>query len=435
LLHRKSSELQSARFATLTGLREPNVGVRFTLFPKMLLPKWLKKDKSLPKIQTNVIIEPDTELHSATDSAFGEEMNRIDFIAELPYELSCQIMAYISPTKVVPYVSKAWNRVCDDNIVWREEFIRLWGFPPRFHPNEYKEWKFLCQRRIKLRDNWLEGKVEARILEGHLDSVYCLQFDEHKIISGSRDNTMKIWDMQTNRCINTLRYHSGSVLCLQYNTKYLISGSSDCIIAVWDINTLERLRLLTGHMMPVLDVRLTNRYVISSSKDSTIKIWDIETGELIRTLEGHTAPVNSLHINGSHFVSASGDGEIRLWDIESGSLLRVFKGHSRGLACVQYDGRMIVSGSSDNSIKIWDATTGECLKTLQDHTKLVRSLALDEEHIASGSYDMTIKVYDSRTGNLLLDLAHAHRSWIFHVQIDSARIVSAGQVLLCKIGL
>jgi len=30
---------------------------------------------------------------------------------------------------------------------------------------------------------------------GHSDAVYCLQFDDHKIISGSRDNTMKKWDL------------------------------------------------------------------------------------------------------------------------------------------------------------------------------------------------------------------------------------------------
>jgi F-box and WD-40 domain protein 1/11 len=400
----------------------------------MFLSKWLKKEKSVPKIQTNVQIQQDAETHSATDSAFGEDLNRIDFITELPYELACQILLYLDPTRTIPFVSKTWNRVANDNLVWRQQFLRKWGLPAHIGPQSQKDWKLMCQKRKKLRSNWLEGRVEARVLEGHLDSVYCLQFDSEKIISGSRDNTMKIWDMKTMRCVNTLRYHTGSVLCLQYNSKYLVSGSSDCSIVVWDIHTLEDIRVLVGHTMPVLDVRLTDQHIVSSSKDCTIKIWDLETGELLRTLEGHTAPVNSLHIHEDCFVSASGDGEIRMWDIHTGGMIRIFKGHARGLACVQYDGKMIVSGSSDNSIKIWNAKTGECLKTLQNHTKLVRSLALDNEHIVSGSYDQTIKVYDAKNGELLLDLAHAHRSWIFHVQADAARIVSAGQVIVPHLG-
>lgn len=69
------------------------------------------------------------------------------------------------------------------------------------------------------------GAVNAVYLEGHLDAVYCIQFDSTKIISGSRDRTIKIWDLATNACTHTLEGHSGSVLCLQFNEKYIVSGS------------------------------------------------------------------------------------------------------------------------------------------------------------------------------------------------------------------
>lgn len=106
----------------------------------------------------------------------------------------------------------------------------------------------------------------------------------------------------------------------------------------------------------------------------------------------------------------------------------MYKGHTRGLACIDFDGSRIVSGSNDKTIKIWDAQSGLCLNTLDGHTDLVRTLCFDNEHLVSGSYDQSLKVYDSQTGEQILDFEKAHSSWVFHVQMDKYRIVSASQV-------
>ena len=60
--------------------------------------------------------------------------------------------------------------------------------------------------------------------------VYCLQYDDEKIISGLRDNTIKVWDTQTLQCTTALTGHTGSVLCLQYDQRVIISGSSDSTV-------------------------------------------------------------------------------------------------------------------------------------------------------------------------------------------------------------
>lgn len=60
--------------------------------------------------------------------------------------------------------------------------------------------------------------------------VYCLQYDDQKIVSGLRDNTIKMWDRSTLACTRTLNGHTGSVLCLQYDDKVIISGSSDSTV-------------------------------------------------------------------------------------------------------------------------------------------------------------------------------------------------------------
>lgn len=63
--------------------------------------------------------------------------------------------------------------------------------------------------------------------------MYCLQYDDQKIISGLRDHTIKIWQRDGLQCSRTLRGHSGSVLCLQYDDRVIISGSSDTTVRYW----------------------------------------------------------------------------------------------------------------------------------------------------------------------------------------------------------
>lgn len=117
---------------------------------------------------------------------------------------------------------------------------------PVIHPKEYDNlsWKFIYQQRLQLEKNWICGRYTSRELLGHTQAVYCIQFDNDKIISGSRDDTIKLWDIGSGLCLSfyliilvTLIGHTASVLCLQYNDKIVISGSSDSLVFIWDIKT------------------------------------------------------------------------------------------------------------------------------------------------------------------------------------------------------
>lgn len=106
---------------------------------------------------------------------------------------------------------------------------------------EEQSWYYWYKQRFQLESRWNMGKVASHYLIGHLDSVYCLQFDDEKIITGSRDRTIRIWDLKQYQCTDSLEGHQGSVLCLQYNDEVIISGSSDHTVIVWDMRT-KRIR-------------------------------------------------------------------------------------------------------------------------------------------------------------------------------------------------
>lgn len=78
------------------------------------------------------------------------------------------------------------------------------------------------------------------------NSVYCLDFDSSRIISGSRDRTIKVWCIKTGKCLASFEGHTGSVLCLKFERDwdlgsdgvcrgFMVSGSSDCTVCVWDL--------------------------------------------------------------------------------------------------------------------------------------------------------------------------------------------------------
>lgn len=242
-----------------------------------------------------------------------------------------------------------------------------------------------------------------------------------KIITGSRDQTIKVWDIHTGICIRTLghgrshshdlsslipvpgngiagarssstfEYHRASVLCLQFDDEILVSGSSDFTCIIWSLPSYTPIKRLRHHTAGVLDVCFDKKHIVSCSKDTTICVWDRKTGTLLRLLTGHCGPVNAIAIRGNLIVSASGDALIKLWSIDTGKCIRDFVGHNRGLACVQFseDARTIVSGGNDEDIRMWDARSGECLRTMTGHKQLVRTLHLDSQNkrIISGSYD------------------------------------------------
>ncbi|KAI7904101.1 WD40-repeat-containing domain protein [Cokeromyces recurvatus] len=279
-------------------------------------------------------------------------------------------------------------------------------------------WQKLYQNRFTIERRWKEGSCVTRMFpplncpvsDIHTDGIYCIQFDKNIMVTGSRDMTVKVWDMRTGQCKMTMRGHDGSVLCLQYDKNILVTGSSDSNIFVTDMKTGEIKKRLIGHRESVLCVKMvTNNRILSCSKDGSLRLWNRLTGECIRVYTGHNAAVNALQWKGNRIVSGSGDRTIKIWDLETGTCLQTLTAHTRGVACVEFDGNRIVSGSSDQTIKVWNAATGECIYTLVGHTELVRTIQLDPiaNRIISGCYDGRLKIWSLDEGRLLRDLGQA----------------------------
>ncbi|MHC5611443.1 MAG: protein kinase domain-containing protein [Nostoc sp.] len=234
------------------------------------------------------------------------------------------------------------------------------------------------------------------------------------LASGSWDNTIKLWDVNTGKEIRTLIGHANWVNSVAFSPdgKFLASGSADCTIKLWQVHTGIEIQTITGHSDSVSSVAYcpktptTNskdrQLVASGSNDYTIKLWQVYTGKNICTLTGHSFFVNCIAFSqdGEILASASADNTIKLWHVNTRREIRTLIGHSDSVWSVAFsqDGQFLASGSWDKTIKLWHVESGREISTLTGHSNYVRCVAFSPngQTLVSGGDDDTIKIWRRR---------------------------------------
>jgi WD40 repeat protein len=268
-----------------------------------------------------------------------------------------------------------------------------------------------------------ERLTEIDTLTGHNNWVASLVVHDGRLISGSSDGLIKVWDINTGRCINTITGHSNSATSLVVHDGRLISGSGDNTIKVWDINTGRCINTITGHNYFVSSLVVHDGRLISGSGDNTVKMWDINTGRCSNTIRGHNDWVRSLVAHGGRLISGSYDRTIKVWDINTGRCINTIRGHNDVVnSLVVHEGRL-VSGSRDGTIKVWDINTGKYINTITSYNGGVCSLVVHEGRSISGSRDGTIEIWDINEDKCINTLK-GHNSSVSSLVIHNGLLIS-----------
>jgi WD40 repeat protein len=275
------------------------------------------------------------------------------------------------------------------------------------------------------------------ILEGHTGPVTAVAVVSggRRALSASKDNTLRLWDLVTGATLCTLEGHTDTVaaVALLADGTRALSSSYDDTLRLWDLATGETLRTLTGHTGSVNAVALLadGRRALSGSDDNTLRLWDLATGETLRTLTGHTDAVTAVAVlaDGTRALSHSWDNTLRLWDLATGETLRILEKHLIEAAAVAVlaDGRHALAGSWDDTLRLWDLATGETLRTLTGHTGSVNAVALlaDDRRALSGSSDCTLRLWDLTSDEALHTLqGHTDRVSAVALLADGSRALS-----------
>jgi WD40 repeat protein len=253
----------------------------------------------------------------------------------------------------------------------------------------------------------------GQILVGHTSCVIAVGVlaGENRALSGSLDNTLRLWDIATGKTLRVLEGHTEPVSGLAWlaDGRGALSASWDGTLRLWNLITGETMRVFEGHTSSVnaVTVLAGGRHAISGSTDNTLRLWDIATGTTVRVFEGHTNRVTAVAVvpDGSRALSSSFDGTMRLWDLATGNTLRIFLGHTSEVSAVAVlrDGSRALSGSFDGTMRLWDLETGNTLRLFEGHTDWVTAVAgvPDGSRALSGSADSTMRLWDLETGKPL----------------------------------
>lgn len=350
-----------------------------------------------------------------------------------------------------------------------------------------RPWKDVYRDRWQIGVNWKLMRYSLQTFKGHTNGVTCLQiWDDTTLATGSYDNTIKIWDLETGQEVRTLTGHTRGIRSLQMDEHKLLSASLDGTVKFWNWRTGQCLRTLSSHSDGVISVHFQDEVIASGSIDHTIRVYNFQTGTTF-CLKHHDDWVNNVKVDmvSRTLLSASDDCTIVLWDLDTREVIREFVGHvghvqqvlalpndfepdedpataaqdptetmsvssghsstppAAGLASDMelratygpgfidnpdrpLPSRYILSGGLDASLKLWDSSTGSVVRNQWGHLEGIWSVECDSLRMVTGANDSLVKTWDPRSGRCTGTFA-GHTGPVTSVAVSDALMASGSE--------
>lgn len=263
---------------------------------------------------------------------------------------------------------------------------------------------------LKMWDLESEPALQTRAEHRYAVEAVTVTPDGRHAVSAGAFELLKVWDLETGREFRSLP-HPGTHINTLHATQdgqYLISISNKNSVKVWNMATGAELRTFRLDEGWALATRMTpdGRRAVSALDDGTLKVWDMESGREVVTFTGHLEEnvLDSFSVfmlqGGRRIASATLDS-LRVWDLECGEEVRSFALQETGLdifttIAVTPDGCRAVLNTYQGELPVLDLREGKVLFTLSGHTSLVNAAALtpDGRYLASVANDATLRLWD-----------------------------------------
>lgn len=243
----------------------------------------------------------------------------------------------------------------------------------------------------------LSKDIQIGQLSGHHDTIYCMELGKsyNMLVTGSKDSTLKMWDLNksvhtfnthsesdTNLCVYSFDEHVDSVTNVSINSHYLVSGSQDSTIRQWD--------LYSGKCIQILDLISNDSINLFNQSPNSV----INRSGNIRTVNNNEVPkIGGLQSYDVALATGTSDGIVRLWDLRSGEIVRSLIGHSDCISCLKFDLQNIVTGSLDKTVRVWDLRIGSAVQVFE-YSSPILSLDFDSKNIVVSDGSPQIHIFD-----------------------------------------
>jgi WD40 repeat protein len=265
--------------------------------------------------------------------------------------------------------------------------------------------------------------------------VYGLAFssDGRQLASGSWDDTIRLWDVETWQELRVFNDHGGWEVFFAPDDTHVATESGN----VWNTASGEQVWRPEASNMHVT-FSPDGDWMASAGYNAPIALWSTSSWQIVRTLPGHTDRVFGLAFSPDSTLLASGSGlgpsdvsdfTVKVWDVASGEELRTLSGHSGDVHAVAFspDGRLLASASTDGTVQVWEVGSGQLVHTLRHGNGLYDvTLSPDGSLVASACCDHTVKLWDVESGRMLRSLPHGDEVMAVAFSPDGTLLASGG---------
>ncbi|MDZ7712286.1 MAG: c-type cytochrome [Rhodovibrio sp.] len=275
-------------------------------------------------------------------------------------------------------------------------------------------------------------------LSGHGGPVTAVALapDGRLALTASFDYTLKLWDLERQTVLQTLRGHNGAVTTVAFlpDSRHALSGGDDGTLRLWDAAYGQELHSFDAHHGKVSDVALAPGRGLAASAgwDGRVRLWDLEARKPLRTLDGDAGMVNAVAFtaDGRHVVAVGAQGHAHLYPVDPDGDVAELPGQGLGINALALtgDGRAL-AGGVDGRLHVWSLAERTRLDALEAHDGPLSAVAVagDGDTVATSGTDGVIRLWALGTRTLRHTLeAVGAPVWDLTFGPDGTRLLAAG---------
>ncbi|CAL8279095.1 unnamed protein product [Lota lota] len=211
----------------------------------------------------------------------------------------------------------------------------------------------------------------------HTASISAVATSERFVVTGSKDETIQLYDLKKGVEHGALLHHDGTITCLEfYGSSHLLSGGEDGLICVWSTKKWECLKSIKAHRGKVssLSVHPSGKLALSVGTDKTLRTWNL--------IDGRAAFIKNIKLN-AQIVRWSPDGDkyvvviddkVDIYNLETASLTGSLINPKRISSIKFITNSILAIAGDDEKVRLCDVGTEQWLCEFTAHETRVKAV-------------------------------------------------------------